>query len=61
MPYFPLVVAFAQRYVTTTGIGTLTSIMLPYSVTFLLVWTLFLLAFRRLGIPLGIQGGYGYP
>jgi hypothetical protein len=37
MPYFPLVVAFSQRYVKKTGIGTLTALMLPYSITFLVV------------------------
>lgn len=61
MPYFPLVVAFGQRYVKGTGIGTLTSLMLPFSVTFLVVWTLFLLAFWGLGLPLGIAAPYGYP
>jgi aminobenzoyl-glutamate transport protein len=61
MPYFPLVVAFAQRYVKGTGIGTLTSLMLPFSIVFLVSWTLFLLGFWGLGIPLGIQGGYVYP
>jgi p-aminobenzoyl-glutamate transporter AbgT len=30
MPYFPLVVVFAQRYVTQTGIGTVVAMMLPY-------------------------------
>ena len=29
MPYFPLVVVFSQRYVKSTGIGTLVSMMLP--------------------------------
>jgi aminobenzoyl-glutamate transport protein len=61
MPYFPLVVAFGQRYVKGTGIGTLVSLMLPYSVTFLLFWTVFLMAFWGLGIPLGIQGVCTYP
>ncbi len=61
MPYFPLVVAFAQRYVKRTGIGTLTAIMLPYSLSFLVLWTAFLLGFWALGIPLGISGGYTYP
>ncbi|MBA2541718.1 MAG: AbgT family transporter [Deltaproteobacteria bacterium] len=61
MPYFPLVVAFSQRYVKKTGIGTLTAMMLPYSMSFLLLWTLFLLGFWALGIPLGIAGGYSYP
>ncbi|MCG8406230.1 MAG: AbgT family transporter, partial [Phycisphaerales bacterium] len=35
MPYFPLVVVFCQRYVKSTGIGTLVSLMLPYSIIFL--------------------------
>jgi len=61
MPYFPLVVVFCQRYVKSTGIGTLVSLMLPYCVVFLITWTLFLLAYWGLGIPLGIQGYYVYP
>ena len=61
MPYFPLVVAFSQRYVKKTGIGTLTALMLPYSMTFLVLWTLFLLGFWGLGLPLGIGGDYSYP
>ena len=61
MPYFPLVVVFAQRYVKNTGIGTLVSIMLPYSVIFLITWTIFLVAYWQLGIPLGLQADYVYP
>ncbi|MEW9798689.1 AbgT family transporter [Alteromonas sp. CYL-A6] len=60
MPYFPLVVVFCQRYVTNTGIGTLTSMMLPFSVSFIIVWSLFLIAYWSLGIPLGIQASYQY-
>jgi aminobenzoyl-glutamate transport protein len=61
MPYFPLVVVFAQRYVKKTGIGTLVSLMLPYSITFLVCWTAFLLIYWMLGIPLGLQAPYTYP
>ncbi len=61
MPYFPLVVVYCQRYVKNTGIGTLTSIMIPYSVAFLVIWTLFLLLYWTLGIPLGLGANYGYP
>jgi hypothetical protein len=39
MPYFPLVVVFSQKYVKSTGIGTLVSMMLPYSVVFMILWT----------------------
>lgn len=61
MPYFPLVVVFAQRYVKSTGIGTMISIMLPFTVIFLAVWIIFLLVYWALGIPLGVQAPYTYP
>jgi aminobenzoyl-glutamate transport protein len=60
MPYFPLVVVFCQRYVKSTGIGTVTAMMLPYSVTFLVIWTIFLLLYWTVGIPLGLQSSYIY-
>lgn len=61
MPYFPLVVVFCQRYVKKTGIGTLVSVMIPYSVAFLVIWTIFLVVFWLLGFPLGLQAAYTYP
>ncbi|HUP46599.1 MAG TPA: AbgT family transporter [Thermoanaerobaculia bacterium] len=61
MPYFPLVVVFCQRYVRNSGIGTLVSTMLPYSITFLVAWTIFLVGYWMLGIPLGLQAPYVYP
>ena len=61
MPYFPLVVVYCQRYVKSTGIGTVTAMMLPYSMTFLVLWTIFLLLYMFVGLPLGIQASYTYP
>lgn len=61
MPYFPLVVVFAQRYVKGSGIGTIASLMLPYSIVFLIAWTIFLLVYWQVGIPLGIDASYVYP
>jgi len=61
MPYFPLVVVYCQKYVKDTGIGTLIAMMLPYSISFLIGWSLFLLAYWGLGIPLGLQSSYTYP
>ncbi len=60
MPYFPLVVVFCQRYVKSTGIGTVVAMMLPYAVAFIVVWTAFLLGYWALGIPLGLQASYNY-
>ena len=61
MPYFPLVVVFAQRYVKNTGIGTLVSLMLPYTVVFMISWIIFLMIYWALGIPLGLGATYTYP
>lgn len=60
MPYFPLIVTFTQKYHRGTGIGTLISVMLPYSVTFLLCWTIYLMVFWGLGLPLGLGASYTY-
>lgn len=61
MPYFPLVVVYCQRYVKGTGIGTLVSVMLPYTVSFFTIWVTFLLIYWGLGLPLGLQAPYTYP
>jgi len=61
LPYFPLIVVYAQRYVKSTGIGTLVSLMLPYSILFLITWTIFLLVYWGLGLPLGLQAPYTHP
>jgi aminobenzoyl-glutamate transport protein len=60
MPYFPLVVLFCRRYVRDAGIGTLVAMMLPYSVALLAGWTLFLLGYWALELPLGIGASYVY-
>ncbi len=61
MPYFPLVVVYCQKYVKGMGVGTLISLMLPYSIVILCCWTAFLLLYWALGIPLGLQASYVYP
>ncbi len=61
MVYFPLVVVYMQRYMKRAGIGTLASLMMPYSISLLIGWTVFLLVYWALGIPLGIQASYSYP
>ena len=47
--------------VMVTNFGTVTAMMLPYSVTFLIVWTIFLLLYWMIGLPLGLQASYTYP
>ncbi|MEC7547945.1 MAG: AbgT family transporter [Pseudomonadota bacterium] len=53
MPYFGVVLAFAQHYKKDLGMGTVISMMLPYSVAFMLGWTLLLIGWLLLGWPLG--------
>jgi len=61
LPYFPLIVVFCQRYVKSAGIGTLLALMLPYSITLMVTWTIFLLGFWAFGIPLGFGASFAYP
>ncbi|MEH6517443.1 MAG: AbgT family transporter [Halioglobus sp.] len=61
MPYFPLVVVYCQRYIKNSGIGTVAALMIPYSITFIVCWTIFLLGYWALGIPLGLQSSYTFP
>lgn len=53
MSYFALIIAFFQRYDKSAGIGTLVATMLPYSVSFLVSWTVLLLLWTAFGLPLG--------
>ncbi|WP_421706263.1 AbgT family transporter [Alloalcanivorax xenomutans] len=53
MPYFALVLGFARRYQADTGVGTLIALMLPYSLTLLLGWSILLGVWIAVGWPLG--------
>jgi aminobenzoyl-glutamate transport protein len=57
MVYFPFIVLVAQRYQKDAGIGTIISLMLPYTVVVLVLWIFLFVAWFMLGIPLGP----GYP
>ena len=57
MVYFPVIVAFAQRYKKDTGVGSLVALMLPVSAAVLIAWLVLLIVWFVLGIPLGP----GYP
>lgn len=57
MPYFGVVVAFAQKHDKNIGMGTLMATMLPYSIALLLCWSLLLAAWVLLDLPLGPGAG----
>ncbi len=57
MVYLPFIVLVAQRYRKDAGLGTIISLMLPYTVIVLVAWLAFFVAWYLLGIPMGP----GYP
>lgn len=61
MSYFALIVTYAQRYDEKNGIGTIISLMIPYTVVFLLVWAVMMSLWMWLGIPVGFDGPIHLP
>ena len=59
--FYPLIITYCQKYVKESGIGTLSSMMLPYTVALLIVLTVVLYSMWFLDIPLGLQADYLYP
>jgi aminobenzoyl-glutamate transport protein len=60
MPYFPVVIAFAQKYDRSIGLGTLIATMLPYSVAFFICWMFLLMIWMLFGLPLGPEAPLYY-
>ena len=57
MVYLPFIVIVAQRYRKDAGIGTIISLMIPYTVIVLVTWLILFIVWYLLGIPMGP----GYP
>ena len=55
--YEALLARLAKRYDENSGIGTLISTMLPYSLIFLAGWSAMLILWMILGLPLGPGAG----
>ncbi|WP_221029461.1 AbgT family transporter [Actomonas aquatica] len=53
MAYFPLIITFARKYDSQMGMGTIIATMLPYSVAFMVAWTILLIIWMLTGLPLG--------
>ncbi|MCF8235008.1 MAG: AbgT family transporter [Bacteroidales bacterium] len=60
MSFFALIIAFIQRYDKKAGIGTVIATMLPYSIAFFIAWTILLVIWILLGLPLGPGAGMYY-
>jgi aminobenzoyl-glutamate transport protein len=61
LSYFALIIAFFQRYEPKAGLGTLVAVMLPYSLTFLVGWSVVFAVWLALGIPVGPDSPLTYP
>jgi aminobenzoyl-glutamate transport protein len=51
--YLAVMVGFAQKYQKDAGIGTIVALMLPYTAILLVLWTLMLIGWYLIGLPLG--------
>lgn len=58
-PYMVIILAFMQRYDKNASIGTYISLMLPYSIAFLVAWIILLAVFYFTGLPYG-PGAYTF-
>ena len=52
-----MIVVFMQKYKKDAGLGTLISMMLPYSITFLISWSILMGIWILLGLPVGPGAG----
>ncbi|MEC9331381.1 MAG: AbgT family transporter [Verrucomicrobiota bacterium] len=59
-PYMVILLAFMKNIAPKGGMGTLISTMLPFTIIFSIVWTIMLLVWFWLGIPLGLDGHLNY-
>ncbi|MEZ5441018.1 MAG: AbgT family transporter [Lysobacterales bacterium] len=53
MSYFVLIIAFMQRYEPKAGMGTIISVMLPYSIAFGIAWSILFSIWLAMGWPFG--------
>lgn len=60
MVYFPLILVFAQRWQKDFGIGSLTAMMVPYSIWLLISGIVLIVVWVYLGIPLGPDAAVSY-
>jgi aminobenzoyl-glutamate transport protein len=60
MPYFPLILAFCQRWNKDFGLGSLAATMIPYSIWMLITGLALAMVWIGLGLPLGPGAGTTY-
>ena len=60
MSFFALIIVYFQKYDNKSGIGSLMATMLPYSIAFFIAWTVLIVAWILIGLPLGPDAGLYY-
>ena len=60
MAYFVLILAWAQRYKKDVGMGTLMANLLPYSMSYMVVYLILMAVWYFLGLPLGPGASFSY-
>ncbi len=60
MSYFPLILAFARRWDSSFGVGSLLSLMLPYALCFMAAGILMTAGWVFLDLPLGLHATVHY-
>lgn len=53
MVYLPFIVLLTQKYKKKSGVGTVVSLMMPYTIVVAVAWVLFFVVWYLTGIPLG--------
>ncbi len=53
MSYFAMIIVFMQKYDKKASLGTLVSTMLPFSMAFMIIWSILLIIWMLIGLPIG--------
>ncbi len=59
-PYLVIILVFMRRYATASGLGTLLALMVPYAIAFGVTWSILMVVWLQLGVPLGPAGPLVY-
>ncbi|MAS82227.1 MAG: aminobenzoyl-glutamate transporter [Legionellales bacterium] len=59
-PYMIIIIVEVRKYARGSGLGTVVAMMLPYSITFLIIWLILLFVWINTGLPLGPGGNLYY-
>jgi len=52
-PYLPMIIGMASKYDKKAGMGTVISMTIPYSIAYLIVWTIMIILWMTFNLPLG--------